>query len=151
MPKRQETVTISDGVQYRITQLGAMTGKQVMFRLGRVFAAVALGLRTGGVDVVGLLSALDPVDFDWVVQTLIPTTDVGIIDVAGDSSLKWHKLSVDFDDHFAGRYPQLLEWLKAGLEINFGPLSDALGSIFRGAAGLSVSSHPKASTGTAGG
>jgi hypothetical protein len=148
MPKKQETVEI-DGVKYRITQLGALTGKQLMFRLGRTFAAVALGLRSGTLD-VGVISSLDPADFDWIVQTLIPTTDVGIHDVEGDGKLKWHKLSVDFDDHFAGRYPQLIEWLQAGLEVNFGPLRDALGSIFRGAAALSASSPPKASTGSAG-
>ena len=37
--RRQKTIEI-DGVQYRITQLGATTGGQVMFRLGRAFAAI---------------------------------------------------------------------------------------------------------------
>jgi len=143
--RRQKTIEI-DGVQYKITQLGATTGGQVMFRLGRAFAAIIAGLRVGNLTV----DTLDPADFDFLVKVMQPTTDVGITDTRGDGQVKWHKLTVDFDEHFAGRYPQMLEWLKGTLEANFGPLQDALGSLFRGAAALSDSKPQKESTGSPG-
>jgi hypothetical protein len=143
MPKQTQETTI-DGVPYRVTQLGATTGGQIMFRLGRAFGAVVAGLRVGNVT----LDALDPADFDWLVKTLQPATKVGIVDVAGGGKVNFVDLPHVFEDHFAGRYPQMLEWLKFSLEVNYGPLQGALGSLFRGAMALSPSISPKASTGS---
>jgi hypothetical protein len=145
MPRKQETIEI-DGVQYRIRQMGAVTGGQVMFRLGRAFAMLAAGLANGTMD----LQSLSASDFDWLIKTLILTTEVGIIDVNGTGDRKWHKLEHDYDEHFAGRYQQMIQWLKGALEINFGPLQDALGSLFRGASALSTSPRQPVSTGSSG-
>lgn len=117
-----------------------------MFRLGRAMGVIIAGLRVGSID----LRALSPEDFDWLVQQMIPMTQVGVVDVAGDGKVKWHALVVDFDDHFAGRYKQLIAWLKFALEVNFGPLQDALASVLRGSAALSDSKPPQASTGSSG-
>lgn len=143
MPRKTETVAIG-GFEYRITQLGATTGGQVMFRLGRAFAVIMAGLKDGTFSV----ESLSPADFDWLVKTMQGTTQVGIPDVKGDGSVKFHNLSLLFDDHFAGRYPELIEWLKGALEVNYGPLGAALGSIFRGATALSDSKLPPGSTGS---
>jgi hypothetical protein len=145
MARKTETVEIG-GNKYEITQLGATLGGEVMFRLGRAFGAILAGLKTGNLTV----DTLDPADFNWLVQVMIPSTKVGMIDVKGKGDLRWHPLKVDFDDHFAGRYPQMMEWLKSCLEVNYGPLQGTLGSIFRGVAALSVSTPQTVSTGSPG-
>jgi hypothetical protein len=78
-------------------------------------------------------------------------TKVGIVDDAGGGTVRMIDLKLVFEDHFAGKYAELLEWLKFSLEVNFGPLPVALGNVIRGATALSSSTRPPASTGSPGG
>lgn len=158
MPRETKDTTIA-GVRYQVTQLGATTGGQVMYRLGRAFAVLMAGAAQDKID----LGALPPSDFDWLVKTLQATTKVGIVDdvtitdklgnaeKVGSGHERMLDLGMVFDDHFAGKYPQMLEWLKFALEVNFGPLSDALGGLIRGLTGLSPSKPQPAATGSPGG
>jgi hypothetical protein len=127
MPRKVQDQVIGD-TTYRVTQLGATTGSKVMFRLIRAFASIAAGLQTGQLS----FESMTPEDFDWLVTTMQPTTKVQVVDVAaGNGSSKFVDLSFMFDDHFAGKYFEMVDWLKFALEVNFGPFADVLGKIFR--------------------
>ena len=146
MPRKVEEATI-DGVRYQVQQVGAALGAEIMFRLARSFGAIIAGLNVGTLSV----ESLSPADFNWLLKQLVSGTKVGIVDEKGDGRERMADLSFVFDDHFAGRYPQMLEWMKFALEVNFGPLAGALGSLIRGAGMLgSNSSRPKAATGGSG-
>jgi len=146
MAGRETRETTIDGCTYRVTQLGATTGAQVMFRLGRAFAAVMASVSQGELD----LAALSPSDFDWIVVTMKASTKFDLVDTVGGGTVRTVDLAPLFDEHFAGRYGQMLEWLKFALEVNFGPLADAVRSVLSGVTALSDSSRPKAATGSAG-
>ena len=92
------------GHTYRFTQLGAETGDAILFRLGRGLA----------------MSDLKPEDFEYVRNVFRGSTKLQIIDTKGDGRKTWVPLASCYDDHFAGRYEALAEWLKAAFEMNFG-------------------------------
>lgn len=103
MPRELKERTIS-GTTYRVHQLGALQGRKVLARLGKVLAVVQS-------DKLESLLAEDEVDY--LCDTFGRTTEVHL----GD---KWPQLSDVFDEHFAGRYADLLSWLMFALEVNFG-------------------------------
>lgn len=146
MPRKIGERTI-DGVRYQVQQVGASLGAEIMFRLARSFGAILAGLNVGTLSV----ESLSPADFNWLLKTLIAGSKVGIVDEKGDGRERMADLSFVFDEHFAGKYPQMLEWMQFALEVNFGPLDAALGSLIRGAGMLgSNSSRRPAATGGSG-
>lgn len=145
MPRKTQETEI-DGHKYRIRQLGAETGDAILFRLGRGLA----------------MSDLKPEDFEYVRNVFRGSTELEIVDTKGDGRKTWVPLASSYDDHFAGRYESVAEWLKAAFELNFGPFVVAitrisgtraavLSSIFPMAAGGSYgeSSAPSTSTSAA--
>ena len=79
------------------------------------------------VDLAGAASALadavDPDEFDRIVEQLAATTEVwgpGF----GDAGAP---LGRNFDEHFASRYVAMLKWLAFALKVNFADFFDGKG------------------------
>jgi hypothetical protein len=121
MPRKlQETVI--DGHTYRLRQFGADTGSDILFRLGRGLA----------------MSDLKPADFQYVRDLFKGACELQIVDTKGNGAKNWAPLESSFDDHFAGRYQQMGEWLRWAFETNYGPIFAALKDLIGAkAAGLS--------------
>lgn len=129
-----------EGRRFEITPMGAFRGLAVMERVAKVLGPAVGRLAAGGKGgtdvldalasgVAGLADRLDGSTFEWLCRelaadTLCQTEAGGMVPLAGV-----------FDLYFAGRYPLLLAWAKAALEVNFGPLGDALNGLGLGRAG----------------
>ena len=98
------------GHTYQFTQLGAETGDDILFRLGRGLA----------------MSDLKSEDFAFVRNVFKNSTKLLIVDTKGEGRRTWVPLSDKYDDHFAGRYQDVGEWLKVCFEFNFGPFLDVI-------------------------
>lgn len=123
---------------YRITQLPTRRGRALLVRIVRLLgpgagsfvgglgrgrtgidAALALGIADGVHD---LCSRLNDEDLGVICDEFSQYT---VVVQSRDVELK---LSQIFDDHFAGRYDELLAWLRACCEVNYA-------SFFGGASG----------------
>ena len=109
MPRKTQETEI-DGHLYQVQQVGAETGDAILFRLGRGLA----------------MSDLKPEDFEYVRNVFRGSTKLQIVDTKGDGRKTWVPLAASYDDHFAGRYEAVAEWLKFAFETNF---SSFLGAI----------------------
>lgn len=110
---------------YTVTQFGAREGGRVFIRITRLLGpAIGGGAEGGAAAMIGQLStALDESDFDSLCDTFAAATMV----TGGDYGAKQPQLKAVFDDHFAGRYDELLEWLLFAFEVNYGSFLGALG------------------------
>jgi hypothetical protein len=146
---------------YRITQLPTRRGRALLVRLVRLLGPGAgsfvggLGRGRAGIDAALALGVADAVhdlcarlnDEDLAVICDEFATYTVVV-VSRDIE---QQLSKVFDDHFAGRYDELLQWLRACCEVNYA-------SFFGGASGgdllakvmqaLSRWQSPPMSTGT---
>lgn len=112
MPRKSAEVTI-DGHTYRVKQVGAETGDAILFRLGRGLA----------------MSDLSPKDYEFVRNIFKANTDLQIVDTKGDGRKNWAPLESAYDDHFAGRYEALMEWLQFAFSHNFGNFLGAVSKL----------------------
>lgn len=118
------------GSAYKVTQLGASAGMQLMVRLtkvlGPVLGELTRGMGEGETDLMSvrgdaLAGALQQLgeklnyeDLDYVCETLGAFTEVS----NGDG--KWLRLKRDIREvHFAGNYGDLFRWLGFALEVNY--------------------------------
>lgn len=122
------------GIKYRVTQLLVTPGKDLLFRLGQILGPViARGLEGGAVDLEhanlsGMITELceraKPEDFDRFCTVLAKQTQFS------PSEGRWIPLAQEWEFHFAGRYEDLLQWMKFALEVQFGGFSSGLASLF---------------------
>lgn len=138
MPRKQQERAIS-GVRYRVTQFGALTGGEFLFRVGTPLLGLAAGtlgskkpLSAGAISL--LTSQLKPEDFSWALSQFATCTQVQIVDThgaphprTGERKATWVELEGIYDDHFAGDYGAMLEWLKFCAEVNFASFFVGLG------------------------
>lgn len=123
------------GVLYRVSQLGALTGRGVLVRLvklvggGLVGALVSGGLK--GLDRGALATSLGKVvdgfseeDLAYFCDLFSPLTQVITRDKAGKQLNQL--LANTFDLHFAGKYREMGQWLLFALEVNFGSVFQGL-------------------------
>jgi hypothetical protein len=100
------------GKTYKITKHGAKEGRKIlarlMARLGKPLASV--GSPGGGMasGLAELVVGFTPAEVDYFCDVFAPKT---MVDNA--------RLSDVFDDHFAGDYDAMLEWLITCVEVNF--------------------------------
>jgi hypothetical protein len=127
---------------YRVSQLGAKRGRKALVRLvkaaGPVLGAAAAhagdlgeikGLGDIKVELIGraiseFTNQLSEADVDHFCDLFAPLTLVKVPDTDDD----WVPLDKSFDQHFAGRYGQMLEWLWTCIRFNFLGFTSALGS-----------------------
>lgn len=124
--------SVIDGFTYKVTQLGAKEGRRVFARLvstlGGAVGALAkevTGEGNGADAAQGVASFADritPETLDFFCDVFAPYTLV----CNGPSELP---MSKEFDDHFAGRYAQMVQWLVFCIEVNFGSFLKGLGDI----------------------
>ena len=135
---RETISTAIDGTEYKVRQLGGKTASAIAHRCVRGVLA---------------LQDLPPEDFAYLRDTLADSTQIGVVDKAGDGRTNWVSLNTVYDEHFAGPSGNAaqIKWLAFAWEANFGPFSDVVPSIMRFLKGLSLSGSAKASTGSAGG
>jgi hypothetical protein len=133
MPRKTQEFEI-DGHLYQVQQVGAETGDAILFRLGRGLA----------------MSDLKPEDFEYVRNVFRGSTKLQIVDTKGDGRKTWVPLASCYDDHFAGRYEAVAEWLKAVFELNFGPFVAAVTRIVGTRAAVLNSLFPTAVPGASG-
>jgi hypothetical protein len=157
------------GHTYRVSQLGAKSGRIMLLRLIKlVGSGAAAGIsslgsgaaksiedliaRGSGDAINELLHRLDEGEVSSILDELAKHTSVVIVE--GKESRE-PLLSDVFDIHFAGAYDEMLAWARFALEVNFG-------SFFAGSSGFgsaikslllkvkSLSKSPDTSTGTSG-
>ena len=166
MTRKKIKSELIDGFTYEVTQLGAIEGRRLLVKLSKVLLP-ALGALVKGadgniadvdlskIDLAGaaeaLATAMDPDEFDRIVDQLAGTTEVwgpGFGDLGGN-------LPRAFDEHFSARYASMLKWLAFALKVNFSDFFDGKGSVAGLVAGLrspvAPSASPSTSTGSSGG
>ncbi len=103
---------------YEVIPLGATEGSAVLARVLKVAGPVveklagAEGDNTGPAAFAALATNVTPEDMLFFCNTFsrFTTVDIGV---------KWPKLSDIFDEHFAGNYGELLQWLSFAVETNY--------------------------------
>lgn len=112
------------GVRYSCTMFGATKGQALMVKIVKVIGpAIARGVSGLDSDV-----ELGPA-LDYFCQNVTPTLFAEIAKDFADKCMvygkspsgeeTWLPLAPIYDDHFAGRYECLLEWLKGCFEVNY--------------------------------
>jgi hypothetical protein len=154
-PGKVVTLTI-DGLQYRVTQTGGLTGARIIFRGGQAFsAALSEGFSAKRLDPaiatsMAIARRMSVADFDWICDEMAKVTTVGIPDPLNPGRPPtFVSLAERYDDHFRGRYMAQMDWLKGALETNFGDFFVELQARFdawAAAAAASSSKGPKAPT-----
>jgi hypothetical protein len=139
MLRKSESKVIGE-YTYNVTQLGAVTGSKVFLRVLKV-----LGPLVGAKDVGALFDRLKEEDFTYLCEEFAKMSTVQLEKGAP-------QLNAIFDVHFAGKYGELIEWLRFCIEVNFGEVlkGDVLKSVGRKAA-ASESTGPSPLTGMSGG
>ncbi len=126
--RKTETRDIG-GLRYQVMQLGAIRGRAVMLRLTKVIGPAIAALMAAkpkgegkgilDVDVAALGGIFEKLelteaDLEFFCQAFGEVSFVTLPDGK-------HPRVVDcFDDHFAGRYGDMLSWLAFSAEVNFG-------------------------------
>jgi hypothetical protein len=151
------------GFRYRMTQVEMDVGEQIVLRLGRPVTALFSRVAEGGTNqanlkralIAGLgpaLAELSGKDLRYVRKHLAARTVVFLPD--GKKLREW-PLADHYNEHFAGRYPEALQFLKWGIEMNrfFGDAVSVLDAMFakRKAEREASSSSPPLDAETVGG
>lgn len=120
---------------YRVTQFGASQGRSILLLLAKVASATFEGAAPGG-----SLKALADADFASAMKAFFESVDdvkldrvcrefaaVCEFDAGGD---RWPVLGTGtfFDDHFAGKYQNLVGWLFECIKANFAGFFDEYAS-----------------------
>jgi len=149
---------------YRVTLLGAKQGRAMLVRLVRM-GGPGLGSFVGGIgrnaSSVDSALALGAGDAIHDLTTRLREDEIGgLMDefalqtVLVQSAQIELRLSDVFDDHFAGRYDEMLAWVRFCLEVNFasffGVSSGSAGALAKLWKMLSALQSQPTSTGTSG-
>ena len=118
------------GCEYKVTQLGAIKGRGAFLRLvrciGPVFAELAgkSGKGAKDIDIGALFSRLElsEDDLTFFCDTFAEKTFVTLPDG------KMPRLDKVFDEHFAGSYSYMVQWLAFAVKVNFADFFDGLSS-----------------------
>lgn len=120
-----------DGKRYRTTMFGALRGSKLLLKISRIVAP-AVGRAVGVVDLDMALSADVGTGMSTLFEAADPDTVMSIVkEFVEKSELRkedgnWITLEQVFDDHFAGRYTQMVLFVKGAFEVNYGDFSGAL-------------------------
>lgn len=120
-----------DGIDYRVTQLGAKQGRAIMVRLLQVVAPTLSKL--SGANITKIedieLSQIGP-----ALEALVAHANEEVLGelcsaFASRSSFRdgqnWPELDRHFDMHFGGAYLRMFKWLVFSIEVNYADFFDA--------------------------
>ena len=103
--------------EYRVTQLGAVAGRGAFLRLVRALGPMLAGLATAGgkVDLGEVFGRLElsEADLTYFCDLFAEKTFVMLPDG------KMPRLDKCFDEHFAGSYLFMVQWLAFAVKVNF--------------------------------
>jgi hypothetical protein len=124
------------GLKYRVTQLGAKAGRAALLRIMKTVGPAAAMLQ--GDDLAGALGKffenLSEVDLDYFCALF------GEKSFVFQADGKMPRVDQVFDEHFAGRYLDMIEWLIFAGEVNFADFFRGVGGKIGGV--LSVGKPP---------
>lgn len=160
MLRKERVVTIGEH-EYRMRQLGALEGRKLWLKLVHILAPALERLAKektldeaallGGLST--LLERLDEATVESLYAAFGRSCELHIVDDKGE---RWPKLEgAVFDEHFAGNYLAMSQWLAEGVAFNFlpfgsdGSLGDLLATV-RQSVAASKPSSPTTSTGSSG-
>jgi len=124
---------------YRVEQFGAKAGGRMLVRLAKMLGvAVGGAVEAGekldavvlGKTITGLTESITEEDYGYLCDAFSEKTRV----TGGLYGSKEPKLSDFFDDHFAGNYVELSQWLAFCLEANYGSFLAVVGEEAKGLA-----------------
>ena len=107
---RESKVHNINGTNYTIQMLGAKVGKSLLARMLRMFGPAIEAEDT----MTRLCAALTDTDLDFLCDTFAATT---MVELGPDRLVP---LKGVFEDHFAGKYGDMVKWLWASVETNYG-------------------------------
>jgi len=157
---RQEKLITIDGHEYKLHQLGALEGRRIWLKLIRVLAAPIRDLASAGklnessiaTALAAVVENLDEFTAEEMYVALGRSCEVKVM---GNEGERWPKLEASvFDEHFAGRYLAMSQWLGESVVFNFASFFDAsslgkMSALVRKVQG-DKSPSPASSTGTSG-
>jgi hypothetical protein len=116
-----------DGVTYTLTQFGAKKGQTLLLTCAKIVGP-ALGKAAssgyGDVQLGGMLEELfDGLDEPTMERICADFSEACLFDANGKTGLP---LKAHYDDHFAGRYLQMLQWLRECFKVNYGDFLNGL-------------------------
>jgi hypothetical protein len=136
---------------YYVTQLNALVGRKALVRLAK-FLGPALAAATKG-DVTDALArvaeSLSEDDFEYFCDLFAEKTVVTGGEYDGEPDL--HLI---FDEHFAGEYLEMVQWLAFAFQVNFASFFSGAAAQMakaKAAAGNTSSDSATERTGTSGG
>lgn len=137
----------SDGTRYKVTMFGAKKGQALLTRVMRIVAPALGRAADGATPVAGDIDVMVGSAIDKLCEGLTPEliADLGAMfeektEYSTDDGAVWVPLKGKYDDHFAGRYAQLIQWLKGCFEVNYADFF----VVFQGAATGFLASKTKA-------
>jgi hypothetical protein len=110
---------VIDGFTYKVEKLGAKIGKRVLARMIRLVGPAIEAENT----LDKLCTAFSDEQLDFFCDTFAAATRFSAEDKPEIEFL----LKDKFDEHFAGRYGAMMQWLKASVETNYANFFDELG------------------------
>jgi hypothetical protein len=127
----QKTLVLGD-YEYRVTALGAITGRQTLVRLGNIIGPgfrMATSFEKG---LVNLLADLKPSDLDWLCDLMGKETRVtgGEFKDANGNELTPLLVTKVFNEHFSSNYAAMFDWLAFCIvEVNFPSFFDQMQAV----------------------
>ncbi len=114
--------------EYRIVQLGALEGRRLWLRLLKTISSIIGQLATKetideatmAAALKVLVSELDEQTYEMMCTAFSKRCEIHVIDDKGD---RWPKLDGLFDQHFAGDYIGMSQWLGENILFNFANFS----------------------------
>lgn len=127
------------GYQYKITQFGAKKGQSLLLVCAKIIGGSVGEVAATNSGDVALGKALQRI-FDGLSEATFAKTCEDFAEVCyfSEDGEKWIKLSSQYNDHFAGRYKELLQWLEGCFQANFGSFLEEL----KGAVGVPAKKNP---------
>ena len=111
---------------YRVTPFGARKGRSVLFLLSKLLGGTLGALKDaeGGDVLAGISAALGAwalsareEDFEAVCTALEGGSEFRM--AVGADVAVWQSLATHFDQHFVGKYDEMIGWIAFALEVNF--------------------------------
>lgn len=119
---RQTKSHAINGFVYDITQMGAKEARIVLAHILRIVGPAA-AVEGESASIAAVINALTDTEVDYLCDTFAKGTMVG----PDDGKNARVSLKDQFDNHFVGKYGDMIKWLWAALETNFQSFFSDLG------------------------
>lgn len=143
--------------RYQVKQMGALTGGELIFRIGMPLVGLVAAKTLDGNAIRSLQKAIGIEDFKWAIEQFVACSKVLIVDEKGATNVRtgqkasnWIPLAHVYDEHFADDYMGWMQWLQFVAEVNFRDFFSGAASKEQEAPAASESSSQPTATGSPG-